>query len=100
MSDTAFTFAVLIMAGATFATRIAGVVFMAQVKPSPGVERFLEGLSVSVIAALVATALISADIRSYAAVAVATLVVLTTRNMIGALIAGMLVAAMFSAGLV
>jgi len=55
LNDWSFVLTVAIMAVVTFATRIGGAVLMSYVTPTARTERFLEGLSVSVISALVAS---------------------------------------------
>ena len=66
---------------------------MSRVTSTAKTERFLEGLAVSVIAALVASHLMAADVRNAEAVAVAILVTLLTRSAISAIVAGMITAA-------
>lgn len=95
MSDTAFAIAVLVMLVATLATRLAGAVLMSKIKPTMRTERFLEGLSASVIAALVASQLVTADVKHTIAVIVAVLLAMFTGNVVWAMLAGMIVAAMF-----
>lgn len=95
MSETSFLITLAILTAAALSTRIVGAVLMTAVKPSPRVERFLEGLSTSVIAALVASQMIDADTERFAAVGVAVLIVLATRNVVLAMAGGMLFAALF-----
>ncbi|MEL7465651.1 MAG: AzlD domain-containing protein [Pseudomonadota bacterium] len=95
MSDANFLLTLTILTAAALSTRIVGAVLMTAVKPSPQVERFLEGLSASVIAALVASQMINADSERFAAVGVAVLIVLATRNVVLAMAGGMLFAAVF-----
>lgn len=94
MSDASFLLTLAILTAAALSTRIVGAVLMTAVKPSARVERFLEGLSVSVIAALVASQMIGAETDRYAAVGVAILIVLATRNVILGMAGGMVVAAL------
>ncbi len=93
LSDWTFILVLAIMAAATFATRIAGAAAMSRVTPTPRARRFLEGLSVSVIAALVASQLMTADVRNAVAVAIAVLVMLLSRSVVWAMFAGMISAA-------
>lgn len=83
---------VAIMAVAAFATRIAGAVLMSHVTPTAKTERFLEGLSVSVISALVASQLMTADVTSAAVVVVAVVFMLFTRSAVWAMFVGMIAA--------
>ncbi|MEM9470691.1 MAG: AzlD domain-containing protein [Pseudomonadota bacterium] len=93
LSDWSFILVITIMAAATFATRVAGAVLMARVTPTARTERFLDGLSVSVIAALVASQLMTADVRNVTAVAVAVAVMFVSRSVVWAMFAGMMFAA-------
>ena len=85
--------AISLVAGVTFASRVLGSVVMSRVAASPFVARFLDGLSVSVIAALVASMLAQGGYREAAAVAVAALVMLGLKSAAWGMIAGMAVAA-------
>lgn len=95
LTDWSYVVAVTIMAAAAFATRIAGPVLMSWVTPTERTERFLRGLSVSVIAALVASLLVHADTKTILATALAITVVGLTRSVVGAMFAGMVAAALF-----
>ena len=95
MSNVSFGLAIIVMSVAVFATRIAGAVFMSRIRPTVKVQRFIEGLSVSVIAALVASSLASSAISSMAAVGVAIVAVSITRSVVWAMFAGMVAAALF-----
>lgn len=85
-----------LVAGIVFATRALGPVLMTKVSFSPRVTRFLDGLAISVIVAMVATALAKAGLREAAAVALAAGVMLTTRNVFWAMTAGIALAAGWS----
>ena len=80
--------AIALIAVVTFATRAAGPVFMSLITASPRIERFLEAMAVSVIAALVASLAVNAGGRELAALGVAAAVTLWTRNLVGAMLAG------------
>jgi uncharacterized membrane protein len=95
LSDWSYISAVVIMATAAFATRVAGAVFMSWVPHTSKSERFLEGLSVSVIAALVASLLVTADIKTIAATIVAITLMALTRSVVWAMLAGMIAAAAY-----
>lgn len=79
-----------------YATRALGPVLMTRVTFSPQMTRFLDGLAISVIVALVATALAKAGLREGAAVALAATMMLTTRNVFWAMVAGIALAAGWS----
>lgn len=90
MSDGAFFSAVLVMAAMAFLTRVSGPLLMSQVMRTPAIDRFLVGLSASVVAALVASVLVQSDVRSAIAVAVAVATMLLTNSVVAAMLAGML----------
>ena len=92
MDEGSFLLTLAILTGAALSTRVVGAMLMAAVKPTESMERFLEGLSASVIAALVASQMINAEADQFTAVGVAVLVVLATRNAVLAVAAGMLAA--------
>lgn len=96
LSDSAFLFALGLMTAAALFTRMAGPVLMAHVRLTPRIERFLEGLAVSVIAALVGSSLIGAPMN-IAPVLGAVGVMLLTRSAIWAMLAGMVIAAALGA---
>lgn len=81
--------AILVVAGITFASRLAGAYLMSQVKVSPKVSTFLDALSISVVAALVASIIAQNGLREAGAVIVAALVMLAVRSPIWAMIGGM-----------
>ncbi len=89
--------AILMMAAVTLATRLLGAAFMERVSASPRVERFLEALSSSVLAAVVATVVAQGGLREAAAVALAALVMLSVKSAIWAMLAGMGAAALWTA---
>jgi len=93
LNDWSFVLAVAIMATATFASRIAGPILMSRVTWSAKTERFLQGLAVSVISALVASQLMTSDERNIVAVVVAVLVMLFSQSVVRAMFAGMIAAA-------
>ncbi len=85
--------AILLASTLTLATRLSGPVVMAWLPMSPRIEQFLQNLSLSVLAALVATMLARGGLREAAAVAVAVFVMVLLRKSIWAMGAGMLCAA-------
>ncbi len=85
--------AILLVSGVTLASRLSGPILMARLPMSAAVERFLQNLSLSVIAALVASMLMRGGLREVASVAAAALVMIVFRKSIWAMGAGMLVAA-------
>ena len=88
--------AIALIAGVTLTSRLAGPFLMNHVNASAKIERFLDGLSVAVIAALVASILAQNGFREAAAVALAVLVMLRSANATWAMIAGMAVAALWT----
>ncbi len=85
--------AILAMALVTVATRVLGAEIMQRVGPSAFVTRFLEGMSSSVLAAVVATYVVRGGWREALAVALAAAVMLTVRNAMAATVVAILAAA-------
>lgn len=77
----------------TLATRLSGPIVMAWLPMSHRVERFLQNLSLAVLAALVASMLARGGLREAASAGVAVLVMLLLRKSIWAMGAGMICAA-------
>ncbi len=69
---------------------------MSKVRVSTRVDRFLEALSVSVIAALVVSVLAQNGMREAAAVAFASLVMLQSKSAVWSMLTGIIVAAAWS----
>jgi uncharacterized membrane protein len=84
---------ILLAAALVFATRALGPMLMSGVALSPKLVRFLDALGVSVIAAIVATALVHSGLREFAAAGAAAAVMLAARSALWAMAAGVLVAA-------
>lgn len=95
LSDSSYFVAVAVLALVALGTRLSGAVLMARVTMTPRIERFLGGVSVSVIAALVASSLATTDLKALAATVSAIFVAAFSRNVIWAMIAGMIVAAAY-----
>lgn len=96
-NDLAAYTAILIMAAVTLATRILGAEIMQRVSASKRLERSLDALSSSVIAAIVASFVAQHGLREAMAVAMAGIVMLAFNSAIWAMIAGMAVAAFWAA---
>lgn len=88
--------AILLVSGITIASRIGGPLVMAYIPMSSAVERFLQNLSLSVIAALVAAMLARGGLREAASVAIAAVVMLVLRKAIWAMGMGMATAALWT----
>lgn len=85
--------AILLASTLTLATRLSGPVVMAWLPMSQRIERFLQNLSLAVLAALVATMLARGGLREVASVTVAVLVMVLLRKSIWAMGSGMICAA-------
>lgn len=85
--------AIAVMAAVTLATRLGGAYLMRFVTLSPRVTHFLDAMSASVLAAIVATFVVNNGSREAAAVGVAILVMLATRSAVWAMVAAMAFAA-------
>ncbi|MFK7791980.1 MAG: AzlD family protein [Devosiaceae bacterium] len=81
--------AIAVMALVTLGTRLGGAFIMRFVTLSPRVTVFLEAMSASVLAAIVATFLVSNGTREMAAVGVAVILMLATRSAIWAMVGGL-----------
>ncbi|MEM1286366.1 MAG: AzlD domain-containing protein [Pseudomonadota bacterium] len=81
--------AIGLMALVTLGTRIGGAYVMRFVPLSARVERFLEAMSSSVLAAIVVTFVARGSLRELSAVAVAILVMVAIRSPVWAMIAAM-----------
>jgi len=85
--------AVLVMAGVTYLTRVAGALAMEVVPLSPAMQRFLGAISGAVLVALVVPELVQGDLAARAAVFAAVGVAVLSRSLIGAMLVGVAVAA-------
>ena len=88
--------AILLVASLTLSSRLAGAFLMQVVKSSPATERFLDALSTSVIAALVASIVARGDLRMTAAASLAAVAMLIFGRPVWAILSGMLTAAVWS----
>ena len=88
--------AIMVIAFVTFCSRIAGPVLMSRIADSDRIERFLDAMAVSVVAALVASITAQAGWRETAAVAICAVVMLRSQSAIWAIIAGIFLAAAWS----
>ena len=88
-SDLSAFAAVIMIAAITFASRIAGPLLMTSMVISQRIERFLNALSVSVIAALVASIIAQSGLREGAAVGLAAGIMLGSKSAVWAMVGGM-----------
>lgn len=95
LSDGSYIIAVCVLALVALGTRLSGALLMARVRPTPRLETFLKGMSVSVIAALVASSLATMDLKAFVATGGAIAVAALTRGVVWAMIAGTIVAAAY-----
>ena len=87
--------AILGMALVTYLSRAGGVLLMGIVPVTPRVEAFLRYLSSSVLVALVVPAVIeSRDPATFVAVAVTVLVMAVSRQLVAAMLVGVVAAAL------
>ena len=85
--------AILMMAGATFLCRTAGVLLMSRVRITPAVERALAALPGSIIAATVVPIAVRSGPAAIAGVLAAIVTMRLVRNELAALAAGLVVGA-------
>ena len=87
--------AILVIASVTFLNRIAGPIMMKHIDISGRVERFLDAMSVSVVAALVASILAQGGWREVVAVGCSAVVMTQSRSAVWAMICGIGAAAVW-----
>ena len=87
--------AVVVAAIVVYAARIMGPTLMLAVPLTPKIVRFLDMLSLSVIVAIIASALAKSTMREAAAVVVAAVVMIAARNAILAMAGGIAIAALW-----
>jgi uncharacterized membrane protein len=88
---------VLAMAVVTYGTRIGGFWIMRFMPVTPGMEAFLRYLSGSVLVAILAPAVLQGGLPAAAAALFAALVMIPARNMLAAMAAGVMAAALVRA---
>lgn len=88
--------AILVIALVTFFNRVAGPILMSRIETSARVERFLDAMSVSVVAALVASILAQGGLREAGAVAFSAVVMMQSKSAVWAMMAGIVFAAIWS----
>ena len=88
--------AIVLIGIVVYATRVMGPAMMLGVQVSAKIKRFLDGLALSVIVAIVASALATSTTREMVAVTVAAAVMFASRSAISAMTAGAMVAAAWS----
>lgn len=81
--------AILLVAGITFISRMAGAFLMSRISRSQRLDAFLDALSISVVAALVASIVAKGGLREAGAVGMAALVMLASRSAVWAMVVGM-----------
>ena len=89
--------AILIMAATVLALRYSGLAIMSYVKITPRIELFLEKMSISVLVAIVATAVMSGGLRTVAAVIVGVAVMFLLKSPIAAILVGIASGALWNA---
>ena len=85
--------AILLLTLVTVATRMGGVWIMSYIQITPRIEAFLKYMAVSVLISIVVPATLAATPRMWLAVGAAALVAIATRNALGAMVVGTVVAA-------
>lgn len=90
--------AILVMAMATYLTRVGGLWLVAIIPSTQKFERFLHHVSGSMLAALALTMTFSGDAARAAGVAGGCVVMLISRNAFASLFAGTILTALFRAG--
>ncbi|WP_045221828.1 AzlD family protein [Desulfonatronum thioautotrophicum] len=78
------------MAAVTYLTRAAGLYLISRVSPTQRVEAFLRHVPASILVAIVIPSLAQGGLAERSAAGITALVAILTRNLIAALIAGVL----------
>jgi uncharacterized membrane protein len=91
--ESSSSFAIAVIAIVTAMTRVAGPILMRYVNITPRIERFLEAMSISVIAAILVSAISEGGLRGAGAALVAATIMITFRNTALAMISGTVFAA-------
>lgn len=94
MSDPSTILVIAALAVVTYLTRAGGLMIMSVVPVTPRTEAFLESLSSSVMVAIVVPALLTGDTGTVIALAAVLVAMVTTKNMLIAMTAGVAVAAL------
>lgn len=82
-----------LMALVVYGTRIAGAELMTTIRMTPRIKAFLNAMAMSVLVAIVASEVARNGLRESAAIVSAIIVMAIWRSAIGAMLAGMLLAA-------
>lgn len=86
---------ILLMAAVTYLTRVGGLWVMARIPIGPGVERFINAMSGSVLVAVVMPMAVNGDWGARLALCATIAVMLTTRKPLLAIAAGIVSAALW-----
>ncbi|TVR01366.1 MAG: AzlD domain-containing protein [Desulfovibrionales bacterium] len=78
------------MAAVTYLTRAAGLYLICRVSPTPRVEAFLRHVPASILVAIVIPSLAQGSLAERSAAGITALVAILTRNLIAALVGGVL----------
>ncbi|MEM9358931.1 MAG: AzlD domain-containing protein [Pseudomonadota bacterium] len=89
--------AILLITGLTLFSRLIGPLLMQRLDASPFISRLLDVTAASVIAALVASIVARGGLREVSAVLLAAAVALRSRSAVLAMVAGMALAAFWTA---
>ncbi len=87
---------IFLMAAVTYGTRILGAELMSFIRITPRIEAFLKSMAISVMVAIVASAVAQGGFRENTATLVAVAVMAVTRSAIAAVTAAMATAAAWS----
>lgn len=90
---------IVAMAAVTYLTRAGGLMIMSVVPVTPRTEAFLDSLSSSVMVAIVVPALLTGDVGAAIGIAAVFVAMVATKNMLIAMTAGVVVAALARASL-
>jgi len=97
LDTTGVVLAISLMALASYAVRIGGLLIMARIPIGPRVERFINAMSGSVLIAVVTPLALQGDAGARAALATTAVVLALTRKPLPAITAGIAAAALLRA---
>ncbi len=83
-------FTILGMAGVTYFTRVAGLLIISRINPSPRLRAFLDHVPSSILVAIIVPTLADKGPAELSAAVLAALTAIFTRNLIASLLSGLI----------
>lgn len=82
--------AIMCMAVATYFTRVAGLLIVSRINPSPRLRSFLDHMPSSILVAIIVPTLADKGPAEFLAAVLAALTAIFTRNLIASLLSGLI----------